>query len=105
MSRALSLLSGASAPFGLGTNLLQPSGSDPVQRGKYRRHEWLEILNPIGPRHHQHHAEWQGRQILLALKFAVHRDERINLAARTAQEFAVFHARPTHALNGDDVVA
>jgi hypothetical protein len=64
------------------TNLLQSSGLDPIQGHNNRRHEWQKILNPIRPRNDQHHAERQNRQVLLALKLAVHRDERIDLAAR-----------------------
>jgi hypothetical protein len=47
----------------------------------------------------------QARDILFALEFAVHRNECIDMSARTAEEFAIFHARPAQALNGNDVVA
>ena len=86
------------------TDLIQLSGLDSVQCRKNGRHEWQKILNPIRPRHDQHDPEWQNRQVLFALKLAVHRDERIDLAARAAKEFTVFHASPAHALNAGDVV-
>ena len=85
----------------LGTNLLQLSGLDSVQCRKNGRHERQKILNPIRPRNDQHDAEWQNRQVLLALKLAVHRDKRIDLAARSAQELTVIHASPAHALTVD----
>jgi len=66
------------------TNLLQSSRLDPIQCHKNGRHEWQEILNPIRPRSDQHHTERQNRQVLLALKLAVHRDESIDLLARAA---------------------
>jgi len=82
-----------------GTNLLQYSGLNPIQRRENFWNKRQEILNPIGPRHDEHHAEWKHRQILFPLKSSVHRDEGVGLVGGQLQEGAVFDARPAHALD------
>ena len=88
----------------LGTNLLEVSSLDPVQRCKDPGNEWKEILNPIRPSHNEHDTERQPHDVLLSLQLSVHGEERLHVTTRTTQQFAVFHARPTHALNCGDIV-
>ena len=88
-----------------GTNLLQSPGLDPVQRRKNIVDEREEILNPVRSRHNQDYAEGQGREFLLALKFPIHRDKRVGVPGRVPQKIAVLDARPSHALNGRDLVS
>lgn len=86
----------------LGADLLEPPRLGPAQRGENVAAGWEQVLNPVRPRHHQHHTEGQHRQILLVCQLSVHGDERVDAGTRPRQEFTVLHAGPTHTLNGQD---